>query len=236
VGKREDQFTRELDNILAGKRAGALPARDDEESLAFAQKMAALRPAPHPEFKSGLKSRLMQKLAEQEAQAAARPSWLQTLLQRPAYAVALAAFFIAIVFGGLWVSGVLNPSQAPYQPGVVRVEADTNKDTYNRGEQVIINVALRNVTNDTLNFNEFPPILSLMKESDNMAAYTFAAGTQGRSLAPGETAAFTLNWNQRDARGNLVERGRYYIELEDLYYQGAAVKLTPVEPVEFRIV
>ena len=236
MGKREEKFTASLDTLLAGRQAEPLTARDDEESLDFARKMASLRPVPRPEFKSRLKATLLQKLAENEAHRAERPNWLQALVSRPAYAVALAAFFIVVIFGGLWASGVFEPSQAPFTPTVMRVDADTNKATYNRGEQVTINISLKNITSETLNFTEYPPIVSLMKESDHMAAYTFAAGTQAKSLAPGETATFALTWDQRDARGNLVAAGRYSLELEDLYYQGAIVKLTPVEPVKFRIV
>jgi hypothetical protein len=236
VANQEKQFSENLDRLLAGQQAESLPDRDDEKALAFARKMAVLRPAPRAEFKSRLKATLLQKLAEKEASEAARPSWLQTLVRRPAYAIALAAFFIAIVFGGLWASGVFNPAQAPFIPTVVQVSADTDKDSYSRGEQVTINVSLKNITTETLNFNEWPPILSLMRESDHMAAYTFAAGTPGKSLAPGETGMFTLTWNQRDANGNQTAQGRYFIELEDLYYQGTAVKLAPVEPVEFQII
>jgi hypothetical protein len=235
VANREKRFSENLDRLLAGQQAESLPDRDDEKALAFARKMAVLRPAPRAEFKSRLKANLLQKLAEKEAREAPRPSWIQTLIRRPAYAVVLAAFFIAIVFGGLWASGVFNPSQAPFVPTVVQVSADTNKDSYTRGEQVTINVSLKNITTETLNFNEWPPILSLMRESDHMAAYTFAAGIQGKSLAPGETGTFILTWNQRDTSGNQAAEGRYFIELEDLYYQGTAVKLTPAEPVEFRI-
>jgi hypothetical protein len=114
-------------------------------------------------------------------------------------------------------------------------EGRTNKDNYSRGETVVINVAVQNPTSETLNFSEFPPIVSLMKESDHMAAYTFAAGSDTRALAPGETATFNLSWNQVDTLGNLAAAGNYYLELEDLYYMGETVKLTPVEPVEFRI-
>jgi len=236
VDKREEQFTRALDSLLAGWPPGSLPTRDDEESLGFARKMAALRPVPHPDFRYRLKTHLLQQLADREAEKTARPGWFRALISRPAYAVALAALFIVLIFSGLWAAEVFNPAPTPFTPTVVRVAAETSKDTYKRGEPVVINVALQNITGEMLNFNEFPPILSLMKESDHMAAYTFSAGTSGKSLAPGETASYTLTWDQHDARGNLAPVGRYYVELEDLYYQGAAVKLTPVKPVEFRIV
>jgi hypothetical protein len=235
VGRREELFNRELDKLLAGQPAGKLPGVGDDESLAFAGRMASLRLSPRPEFRSRLKASLLQKLDGEEARRAARPSWVQALVRRPGLAVVMAALFVAVVFGGLWASGVFGPSRAPFTPNVVRVDADTDKETYRRGEQVIVNVALKNITGETLNFNEFPPILSLMRESDRMAAYTFGSGTTGKSLAPGETAYFALTWDQRDALGNLVESGQYYVELEDLYYHGAQVKLTPVNPVEFRI-
>jgi hypothetical protein len=235
VPEREERFTRALDRLLAGKEPEALPYPGDGETLAFARKMAALRPMPDEHFKSLLKARLLQELAGRENERASKRGWLLSLLRRPAYAAVLAALFLALIFGGLWAAGVFNPSQAPFTPSVVKVEAETAKNTYSRGEQVVVSVSLENITGDTLSFTEFPPILSLMKASDHMAAYTFPAGSGTKSLAPGEAASFTLTWDQRDAAGNQVPAGRYYVELEDLYYKGAVVKLTPVTPVEFRI-
>jgi hypothetical protein len=172
-------------------------------------------------------------LNEQESARAANNGWRFSLLQRPAYAAAAAVLVIAIVFGGLWASGVFVTTP---EATVLKVEAATDQTTYQTGETVRIQVSLKNVTGEELNFNEFPPILSLMKKDNNQAAYTFAAGTDTKSLAPDETTTFVLLWNQRDAFGKQAVSGSYYIELEDLYYQGNTVKLTLDKPVEFIII
>jgi hypothetical protein len=234
VASREELFARALDDMLAGKAPGAAASAEEEGLLAFGQRMAGLRPSPRPAFYSGLKSQLLQQLAEKGAE---RP-WqerLSPLFRRPLFAAAAAAVSVAAIFGGLWLSGVFSPSQ-PAAPEVVRVEAMTDRTVYARGQPVVINVGLQNLSGGVLDFSEFPPIVSVMRETGIMAAYTFGAGAGTKTLQPGQAVSFSLTWDQRDSRGVQVAPGEYYLELEDLYYQGAKIELTPQSPVEFEIV
>jgi hypothetical protein len=64
--------------------------------------------------------------------------------------------------------------------------------------------------------------------------YTFAAGKETRTLAPGETAQFNYTWDGLDFDGERVA-GRYYIELEDMEYQGKAIPLKLSQPAGFEI-
>jgi hypothetical protein len=116
----------------------------------------------------------------------------------------------------------------------VSIEAKTDKAAYNPGEDVKIEVTMRNVTGGQLTVTDFPPILSLMDENTKQPVYTFAAGKAIRTLAPNGTATYTYTWKQVDFNGQPVS-GSYYVELEDLEYNGQPVRLNLTQPVHFVI-
>jgi hypothetical protein len=124
------------------------------------------------------------------------------------------------------------PVPAPGAP--VSVEAKTDKSTYQPGEEVKIELAMRNVTKGQLTVTDFPPILSLMQADTKQPVYTFAAGIAVRTLAPDAIATYTYIWKQVDFQGRPVT-GDYYIELEDLEYNGVPVQLNLNNPVRFKI-
>ena len=81
---------------------------------------------------------------------------------------------------------------------------------------------------------DFPPILSVMREDTRQPVYTFSAGTATRTLSPNSVATYTYTWKQLDYEGNALT-GKYYIELEDLEYNGVPVQLNLNNPVKFEI-
>jgi hypothetical protein len=122
-------------------------------------------------------------------------------------------------------------------PGVLlQAEGKTNKPAYVSGEEIQIEVNLRNVSSQPLTVERFPPILSLMQSETRQPVYTFRAGSDSKLLSPNATASFVLNWNQLDFKGQMVPYGGYYLELEDLGFQGQAVQLNFTRPVSFDIV
>lgn len=237
----EKQFSKNIDHLLAGEKGAIGPdAENDVRSAAdFAQKLIALRSEPSADFRSNLKARLLRKLEELEAerQAKQEQSWLRRLLPRQqAWQFALAVLFIAALGIALW--GVLRPDTATrpaVQGELLRVEAVTNKSSYRPGEQVRIEVSLKNITSETLSIEHFPPLLSLMQAEARQPVYTFVEKRESRILAPGEEAEFELKWDQRDDRGKFAAPGKYYLELEDLDYQGRSLKLILTRPVHFNI-
>ncbi len=235
--EREQAFSRIVDRLLAGEQASIDP--ETEQSLAreleFARKMIAVRPSPDPGFQASLKAKLLQRLAEQEAQARRYAPWWQRLLpQTRAWQAVAAMLFVFVIGGILWATGIFRP--AGLSPGsIIAVEASTNKATYRPGEQVKIEVTLRNVTSQPLEIKEFPPILSLMSADSRQPVYTFVPAQAAKTLAPDERAEFTLAWDQRDARGRPAPGGGYYIELEDLESRGRAIPLNLTHPARFNI-
>jgi hypothetical protein len=235
----EKLFNRRLDAMLAHETMASDISLDGDtlSALEFAARMRALCVKPAPEFQSKLKARLLQKLAEEEEAKASQRGWLSSLFRQPAVRLASAMLFVAVVGAGLWAGGVFGPQEttAPVSLSPVTVSASTSKLNYEQGETVFINVSISNMTPDNLQIEQYPPIVSLMDSDTHQAVYTFRAGSTANNLLPNDTASFTLSWDQLDARGEQVSGGSYYIELEDLYYQGNAVKMTLAEPVSFNI-
>jgi hypothetical protein len=125
---------------------------------------------------------------------------------------------------------------APGAAGAFLVaDASVNQGAYRPGETVQIEVTLRNAASQPFTIPQFPPVLSLMQASSGQPVYSFSGGQNSRTLASGESAGFTLSWNQLDAQGRHAAFGVYYLELEDISYQGTAIKLNLSRPVRFEI-
>jgi hypothetical protein len=128
-------------------------------------------------------------------------------------------------------------TSAPALAGIgilLQAGASTDKTVYSAGEDVKITVRLTNINSQTIRLDQFPP-LSLMRADTKMPAYTFAATNDSRTLAPYETASYTFDWNQTDFKGAAAPSGTYYVELEDLDYQGRSIQLGLTQPVTFNI-
>jgi hypothetical protein len=117
----------------------------------------------------------------------------------------------------------------------LRSSASTDKAAYLPGELINIQVELTNITHQPVVLNEFPPTLSLMQSESQKPVYTFNAGLVSRTLAPGETIAYNIAWNQLDDKGRHVSPGGYYLELEEVYRQGQSVHMDLVKPAGFAI-
>jgi hypothetical protein len=117
----------------------------------------------------------------------------------------------------------------------LNAEASVDKPSYISGEAVNIHMTWQNISPLRLTVEQFPPILSLMQASNGQPVYTFAAGRNTLTLNPGEKTDYILTWNQLDARGRHVAPGGYYLELEQMYFQGQTVRMNLARPVNFEI-
>ncbi|MDD5703510.1 MAG: hypothetical protein PHU23_15855 [Dehalococcoidales bacterium] len=260
----EELFSEKIDRLLANEdvQYDAVMDHDMRTALDFARTMRDLRPAPSAEFQSRLKARLLQKLNERKERSGTGWFW-RFIPHEPVWQV-LAVLAVMVVVGGvLWGTffrpappGVVSvptiqppavtappaTSAAPTTtspavvPGIyLQAGAGTDKPVYASGETVRIDVTWQNVTNMNLTVEQFPPLLSLMQKSSGQPVYTFPAGRDPRVLAPGETASVSLEWTQTDHQGRRVAPGGYYLELEEMYYQGNAVPMNLTRPVDFNI-
>jgi hypothetical protein len=256
--EEERIFSENIDRLLSGESVtnGAEIGSDLRTALDFASKITALRIKPSPSFQASLKARLFQQLNEQETLARPiRRGWFWGLIPQEPVWQAVATLAIMIVVGGVaW--GILSQTtrppvaNAPITPAMtaapttataapsnayLTASASTNKSIYASNEPVSIHMTWQNVTGQNLTIDEFPPILSIMNKSSGQPAYTFTAGKTSKTLAPGEKTEYTVAWNQLDANGRKVVPGSYYLELEEMYYQGKAVTMKLTQPANFII-
>ncbi len=127
------------------------------------------------------------------------------------------------------------PAPADNANTYLSVSATTDEYAYQLRQPVNIRVEWQNLTSQNLTIDEYPPILSIMDKSTGQAVYTFQAGRAARTLTPGEKADYIYTWNQDDARERPVGPGVYYVELEEMYYQGRSVPMILANPVDFTI-
>jgi hypothetical protein len=249
--ERKDQvktFSEELDRQLAGLPAspGRILDKGLTDTLEFARKLSVLRSEPSPEFQASLKARLLNMVAQaEEKKRLAKPWWLRYTPQKPLWQAAAAVAVVLLVVGIVWASGAFRSQPSPIvspPPGTtsapgkyVQASASTNKAVYDPGEEVDIHITLENISPESLTIDQYPPILSLMRSSTAQPVYTFGAGTGARTLAPGQSISYTQVWNQIGFDGLSVPAGTYSLELEDIEFQGQAIKLTLVSPVKFEI-
>jgi len=111
------------------------------------------------------------------------------------------------------------PSPAPRPEKYIKVEQTVDKDAYLPGEEVVIKLSFQNVNTEPLELAHFPPVAVEILEKPQLGELirTLPPGEDIRVLEPGETIAHTLIWDQRDDQGELVDPGRYNINLMYLY-------------------
>ncbi len=262
---KDKQFSVILDDLLAGKQVIPPVGDEDlRTTLAFALKMASLQCPPSPEFAAKLQARLSQELMAQEAGKKAKPgfTWFKNLLLDQPVLRAVAVFLvIGLVSLGMWRAGIFglintppgtvlptgtpaitvapttSPSATitPARTPLLTVTGTTTRPSYNPGEVVQIGVTLKNNTNNALLLEQYPPILSVMREQTRQPVYTFAIARKNISISRGEAVSYWWTWDQRDEQGKLVPPGDYYVELEDIDFTGQAVKLEFLNPVHVYI-
>lgn len=90
--------------------------------------------------------------------------------------------------------------------------ANTDKDSYTTGEDVIIEVSLKNVNPYQVKIDPFPPTTEIEHRKHSPGdkpVRSFTPGTGIRALGPGQVATYTLTWDQCDENGQQVDYGYY---------------------------
>lgn len=93
------------------------------------------------------------------------------------------------------------------------------------GETVAIDLNFRNMTEDTIILNNYPPSINIVGGVAMRPVLLLVAGTESKELAPGETVHYAVSWNQRDSDGAQVIPGEYTI------YIGEIMVLQGIDPV-----
>jgi hypothetical protein len=234
-GHKEDEFTGKIDTLLSGKESKNNIIAEDKEygsELDFAVKIKENRAEPSELFKSQLRVKLLQKLAANETKPLFR-QWLWSVFTSPVLrqaAVPVAIFVLAIVT--MWGLGVFssqptrNVTNQPgtSEPGIMGtlptstayldISAGTQKVSFSSGQEIKLDITLRNNTEETVNIGLFPPETSLVKQNNPAEIIrSFKAGKAILKLQPQEIGTYTLTWDQLDDYGIQVIPGTYEIRL-----------------------
>jgi len=109
----------------------------------------------------------------------------------------------------------MTPPTATYS---VQIDFVPSQTVYMPGDEVEIEVRLTNKSVEPVTITDMPPKLSMVLpepgEDNVKVIYTFNAGDEERELAVGETAIYTLTWDQRDENGNQSPPSWYFGEFE----------------------
>jgi cytoskeletal protein RodZ len=113
----DKQFIEDVERLLAGEAVdtGDVIDEDYKRTLEFTQRLMAMRDEPRPVFRSSLKARLIEKLAEtefRESTSAVRIPWWR----RPVWGVVVAVIVTAVSLSIMWRAGVFIPFPAAAPP------------------------------------------------------------------------------------------------------------------------
>jgi len=115
-------------------------------------------------------------------------------------------------------AGTPSPEPTPVPSPAIMIfpiegDASMDKEAYLPGEDVVIELSFENLTDEVFQLEPFPPQIEIRRRYPyDETARTFSAGTDSRSLEPGETVSCTLTWDRRDNQGEPVPYGYYYLE------------------------
>jgi len=136
-------------------------------------------------------------------------------------ALALAALIVVIAGKDMWFGGFhFGPPEVgplPSEASWVKVDATINEDSYSPGEDIVIELTFQNNSTDTFPIEPFPPKIMVMPSLKyGLVIREFSEGEEARSLEPGETASYTLTWDQLDKNGQQVPAGDYKLALGNI--------------------
>jgi len=135
-------------------------------------------------------------------------------------AIVLAVIGLVATLIGCQPTGTDTPSPEPNpvpSPAImispIEGDASTDKEAYQAGEDVAIELSFENLTDEVFHLEPFPPQVEIIRRYPyDETARTFPAGEDSRSLEPGEIVSYTLTWDQLDDQGQPVPYGHYYLE------------------------
>ena len=117
------------------------------------------------------------------------------------------------------------PTPTPAKPVMLKmprlqITTDLNQAYYYQGQPVEINFIFQNIGNQTIEFETFPPAVTISQYiaiNYSVPVRKFPGGTVNKALLPwGETTAFTIVWDQLDEKGQQVPLSYYSVSLDDL--------------------
>lgn len=240
MGKKEEkEFLENLDRLLAGEEVTAAEdmSEDCRTAIEFSKKLIECRAHPSPSFKAKLKQRLLQKLAEQEAEAhqKEKANWFREGLRnlfprRPVWQYATAMVTVLmLVFAIVLSSTVFVPSPVGEEPvngdegpiigipeqNLLGLEAIPQEMVISLAEEVVeIELVFQNISSESLTVTSFPPSIEIIRDGE--VVRNLEAGGVGVEILQSESVTYTLVWDLRDNSGEKVLPGWYSININDV--------------------
>lgn len=109
---------------------------------------------------------------------------------------------------------------------LIEMYATCAKNAYLPGDEVEIEFKFKNVRTEPITLTPFPPRIQVTRPRSDEVVRSFSIGSEDLNLEPGETAEYTLVWNQKDNNGQQVAPGWYYVGLIDVTITKATVPTT----------
>jgi len=242
MGKKDEkEFLENLDRLLVGEEVTAAEdmSEDCRTAIEFSKKLIECRAHPSPSFKAKLKQRLLQKLAEQEAEARQKEkvNWfregLRNLFPRRLawqYATAMVTVLM-LVFAIVLSSTVFAPSPVVEEPvngdegptigmpeqNLLGLEAIPQEIVISLAEEVVeIELVFQNISSESLTVTSFPPSIEIIRIDDGEVVRNLEAGGVGVEILQSESVTYTLVWDLRDNSGEKVLPGWYSINVNNV--------------------
>lgn len=254
-------FSEDVDRLLAGEEN--VPGEDKGEEyrsvFSLARRVTELRRQPSPRFKADLKRELLLKLEEQEVEKEERAKvslWhvFSSLVPRSAaWRTATVTVMVGVLAALiLWGTGMFGqPSDTFKGPdgspvlsvsysGALQLEAvPPGSAVRSVGENFEVGIILKNVSNDYVTIDPYPPAIEIRWADTNDVVRYFEQGTDKREIAPSEGLIYPLVWDQMDDSGQPVSAGKYVVVVENVALVKDAVSgnafSEPVQLVELVI-
>jgi len=156
-------------------------------------------------------------------------------MKKPIIGLALVVLVLAAVgfpgcTGGMGQAPPAAPAETtpPRGPRIfIETDANMDKDAYLPGDDVIIELSFKNVTQEPFQLQPFPPLIQIMRPSPyDEPVRSFLAGEAIKTLEPDEVVTYILTWDQRGDQGQQVAYGRYYLKLGKIKFEDYTMSLS----------
>ncbi len=108
------------------------------------------------------------------------------------------------------------PALGPAPSPALEIGATVSEPSYLPGDTIEINFTFTNTGEDQLTVSHFPPRIEFIRPWEIQPVRSYPEGSAGRVFSPGETLKQSLIWDQRDANGQPVTPGNYYVQVGEI--------------------
>jgi hypothetical protein len=187
----EELFSENIDRLISGQEIRESPDFDQElkSALDFARLMKLQRPEPAPRFRSALKSRLLQQMAQQTS--SNRQTWFERFIPRQPIWQAVAVLAVVLIVGGS-VLGIILGNRATSPVAVV--PSPTSGPTFSSVPATTVAAAPATSGSKTFSATSTTAAATKTTSSTVMAGIylTAEANTDKAVYAPGDKVVINL--------------------------------------------